>query len=74
MGGSENAGAASAVLIGCHLPAAGSAGTATAQLWSMFPVSFMVLSLMSPSKNQQLNCLIFLGWKQAGLDTITQKP
>jgi hypothetical protein len=27
---------------------------------------------MSAYKNQQLNSLIFLGWKQAGLDSITK--
>jgi len=26
------------------------------------------------SKNQQLNFLIILGWKQAGLETIEKKP
>jgi hypothetical protein len=34
----------------------------------------MVQPSMSAYKNQQLSLPIILGWKQAGLETITQKP
>ncbi|MET4525496.1 hypothetical protein ABIB87_005195 [Bradyrhizobium sp. JR18.2] len=34
---------------------------------STFPVPFTVVPPMSAYKNQQLNSLIILGWKAAGL-------
>jgi hypothetical protein len=50
------------------------AGTDWAQNTRAIPVLFMVNRPMYAHKNQQLSCFIILGWKQAGFETITQKP
>jgi hypothetical protein len=51
-----------------------SVGTVSAHIYKDIPHPFRFGSQVLMSIYQALNSLLILGWKQAGLDTIAQKP